>query len=102
MNQKFCMLCEQAVDAESTGLCSKCITMAERISFLIENHKEKARYFLDEKFKQLTDRENIVTDRRKKKYQPPQGPHTPDRRVKARRIWQASDSPKRRKSDLVE
>ena len=101
MNPKFCFLCGQAVEDESADMCSKCFAMAERISFLIENHREKARYFLDEKYKVITDQEYIASDRRKSDYKPPPGPHTPDRRVKSRRIWQSPDSPKRRKTDLT-
>jgi hypothetical protein len=76
--------------------------MAEQINFLIENHSEEARYFLGSKFNEIADRENPSTDRRKNKYRPPQGPHTPDRRVRIRRIGHAPDSPKRRKTDLSE
>lgn len=102
MNPKSCLLCGQAVEVESADMCSKCFAMAERISFLIENHREKAQYFLDEKYKEITQGNHIVSDRRKKKYEPPQGPHTPDRRVRTRRVWQMPNSPKRRKTDWTE
>jgi len=76
--------------------------MSERISYLIEYHSEKSKHFLTEKFNIFVEQENILFDRRKIKYNPPRGPHTPDRRVKDRRIWQAPNSPKRRKTDLAE
>jgi len=101
MNPKICFLCEEASEAESAGLCSECYAMAERLSFLIEHHSEKARYFLDQKYNEITEGKNFVFDRRKKKYNPPPGPHTPDRRVKDRRVFQMPNSPKRRKSDLM-
>jgi len=102
MNPQCCRLCDQAIDVDSADLCPKCFTMAEQINFLIENHSEKARYFLGNKFNEIADRENPSTDRRKNKYRPPKGPHTPDRRVRIRRIGHAPDSPKRRKTDLSE
>lgn len=102
MNPQCCRLCDQAIDVDSADLCPKCFTMAEQINFLIENHSEEARYFLGSKFNEIADRENPSTDRRKNKYRPPQGPHTPDRRVRIRRIGHAPDSPKRRKTDLSE
>ena len=95
------MLCEQALDVESADLCSNCTAMAERLSYLVEYHGEKAGIFLTEKLNEITERRNRMFDRRKNQYQPPLGPHTPDRRVKNRRIRQVPNSPKRRKSDLV-
>jgi hypothetical protein len=95
------MLCDQALEVEFADLCSKCSAMAERISFLAENHPQKARYFLAEKYNQISERENRVFDRRQKKYNPPPGPHTPDRRVSIRRTKQVPNSPKRRKSDSM-
>jgi hypothetical protein len=76
--------------------------MAEQIRFLIENHPEKIRYFLAEKINEIAEREKISVDRRVEKYKPPKGPHTPDRRVRIRRTRQVPNSPKRRKSDLME
>ena len=102
MNQKCCMFCDQAVAVESADLCSKCFTMAEQISFLIENHSEKVGYFLAEKFMQIAEREKVFAGRRVKQYKPPEGPHTPERRVKIRRTRQVTNSPKRRNTDLTD
>ena len=101
MTMKCCQLCDQAVEVEYADLCSECSAMAERIRFLIENHREKARFFLAQKYNETAEQGQKVFDRRQKEYKPPPGPHTPDRRVRIRRTQQMPDSPKRRKTDLV-
>ena len=101
MNTKYCHLCGQAIENEYADLCPECSVMAERISFLIEYHREKARFYLAQRYNETAGRNEKIFDRRKKKYSPPPGPHTPDRRVRIRRTKQLPDSPKRRKSDSM-
>jgi len=101
MNLKSCRLCDEPVEVESTVLCPKCVEMKDRVNFLVEHHRENIRKFLVENYNIIIELDIKKYDRRVKKYNPPKGIHTPERRTKIRRTVQRPQNPKRRKTDLI-
>ena len=101
MKQKACELCDEPVQIGPAVLCSKCFKMNDRIVFLIENHPEKLRKYIVENFTLTFELDLNRYDRRVKKYQPPKGIHTPERRTTIRRTLHLPNSPKRRKADTM-
>ncbi len=100
MDRKVCKLCDERVEVESAVLCPKCLVMKDRINFLIERHSENVRKFLLENYNKIRELDIKLYDRRLKKYTPPKGIHTPERRTRIRRTVQLARSPKRRKTDF--
>jgi hypothetical protein len=101
MPESLCKLCHATLLKESEEICEACQKMEIRINYLIENHKETAKEYLGKKFNQASDPIMQKFERRGQKYQPPKGTHTPDRRMKIRRLKQVKNSPKKRKTDHI-
>jgi hypothetical protein len=101
MNPKSCTLCDEPVEVESAALCPKCLEMKDRVNFLIEHHRENIRKFLVENCNKIIELDIKTYDRRVKKYNPPKGIHTPERRTRNRRTVQLPQNHKRRKTDLT-
>ncbi len=101
MYQKSCELCEEPISNDPSGLCSKCHEMTDRIKFLIENHRDRLQKYFVENYTLTFELDLKRYDRRVKKYQPPLGIHTPERRTRIRRTMKLPNSPKRRKADFM-
>jgi predicted DsbA family dithiol-disulfide isomerase len=99
MKSGTCPLCGEPIEAASDILCPACAHMDARIDTLVEKRPEQLRLYLVAKHNATIYREPQLSDRRTKPYNPPWGKHTPDRRVRIRRLDEAPESPKRRKSD---
>jgi len=102
MNEASCKLCAAPILKEAEDLCEQCQKMEIRINYLIERHKESVREYLGRKFNEASDPKMQRYERRSQEYTPPKGTHTPDRRKKIRRLKQLKNSPKKRKSDLLD
>ena len=101
MNHEACILCDEPVKVESAAFCPKCLEMKDRINFLIERHRENVKNFLVENYNKVIELDLKTYDRRVKKYKPPTGIHTPERRTGIRRTVQLPQNPKRRKTDFL-
>ncbi len=95
------MLCDETVEVESAALCPECLAMKDRINFLIEHHRKNVRKFLVENYHKIVELDIEKYDRREKKYNPPKGTHTPERRTIIRRTLHLPQSHKRRKTDVM-
>ncbi len=96
---KTCLLCEGSITTEKRELCDNCMAMAQRLDFLIMNHREAALQFIANTYNEANDEQSKRFDRRKTPYTPPPGIHTPDRRKKIRRRARKEVPRKRRRSD---
>jgi hypothetical protein len=75
--------------------------MDDRLHYILERNREGGRKYLANAFNAILGPKEKRYERRQKPYVPPIGSlsHTPDRRVKMRRIKSVRANPKRRKSD---
>ncbi|RLC74749.1 MAG: hypothetical protein DRI61_16095 [Chloroflexi bacterium] len=102
MNEAICKLCTAPLAKEAEELCEECQKMEVRINYLIECRKEAVREYLGKKFNETSDPKMQMYERRSRKYTPPIGTHTPDRRKKIRRLKRLKNSPKKRKTDYID
>ncbi len=99
MKKILCSLCQNPVETEKGSLCEQCSQMEEQITYLVTNHAQTARKYLGEKFNATADKKIRDNDRRMNDYHPPSGKHTPERRIKIRRLEETCVGPKNRSSD---
>ena len=101
MKKQRCSLCKQIIPDKKDQLCPKCRLMDDQIEHLLKSHIKVGRKYLIDKFNAIAATKDHELERRQKTYIPPRGPHshTPERRIRIRRIKTLANSPKRRKSD---